>query len=112
MCPNVRTMQCISMWKSLKSLICALHARIDVEVVLHQVVKYGVIRKDSLCRDLNIWDTLYTAGRLQKPVLTLEADAEVATASKHNRMSALIASLLLLPKIFTEKVCCLIAFCS
>ena len=75
---------------------------------MHQVVKYGVIRKDSLCRDLSIWDTLYTAGRLQKPVLTLEADAEVDKASKQNRMSALIASLLLLPKLFSEKVSSLI----
>lgn len=72
--------------------------------MLHQVVKYGVISKDSLCRDLSIWDTLYTAGRLQKPVLTLEADAEVDKASRQNRMSALIASLLLLPKLFSEKV--------
>ena len=73
-------------------------------VLLHQVVKYGVIRKDALCRDLQQWDTLYTAGRLQKPVLTLQADEDVVTASRQNLLSALTASLLLLPKRFSEKV--------
>ena len=68
------------------------------------MVKYGVIRKELLCSDLRGWDTLYTAGRLQKPVLTLLGDAEVSAANARNRQSALLTSLLLLPQRFTSQV--------
>lgn len=70
------------------------------------VVKYGVIRKDLLCSDLRDWDTLYAAGRLQKPVLTLRADREVVAANLQNQASALTASLLLLPRRFTSQDLC------
>lgn len=69
-----------------------------------QVVKYGVINKNSLCRDLQQWDTLYTAGRLQKPVMTLKADDQVIKAGIRNYISALVVSLLLLPRVFSKQV--------
>jgi translocator assembly and maintenance protein 41 len=34
-------------------------------------IKYGVVNIETLCRDLLEWDTLYLAGRLQKPVLLI-----------------------------------------
>lgn len=34
-----------------------------------RVIKYGVISMDQLKRDLREWDSLYVAGRLQKPVI-------------------------------------------
>lgn len=71
---------------------------------LVQVIKYGVTRKEALCRDLEHWDTLYVAGRLQKPVLTLEEDAAISRANQKNQMAALGASLLLLPQAFTTQV--------
>lgn len=99
---NVSEQTCTLFINALEALDKSIEQ--EFTAVLHQVVKYGVIRKDSLCRDLLQWDTLYTAGRLQKPVLTLQTDPDVEKASVQNRMSALIASLLLLPKIFSEKV--------
>lgn len=69
-----------------------------------QVIKYGVIGKETLCRDLTLWDTLYAAGRLQKPVLTLVEDPDVAKACSKNHLSALTTSLLLLPEQFTTQV--------
>jgi translocator assembly and maintenance protein 41 len=33
-----------------------------------QRVKYGVISMDALLKDLTEWDSLYVAGRMQKPV--------------------------------------------
>ena len=38
---------------------------------LAQMIKYGVISLAALERDLQQWDTLYCAGRLHKPVMTL-----------------------------------------
>lgn len=69
-----------------------------------QVIKYGVIGTETLCRDLTTWDTLYAAGRLQKPVLALKESEAVTAANRQNHLSALITSLLLLPQQFTAQV--------
>ncbi len=50
-----------------------------------------------LVRDLLEWDALYVAGRMQKPVATLAADARVAAAAERNLQAALACALLLLP---------------
>lgn len=68
-----------------------------------QLVKYGVINIDTLCRDLSEWDTLYLAGRLQKPVKILRDDPRVRVANQINLLSALRVALLLLPEKFSEK---------
>ena len=67
------------------------------------LIKYGVVNLDTLCRDLSEWDTLYLAGRLQKPVKILRDDPRVRLANQVNLLSAVRASLLLLPESFTEK---------
>ena len=41
------------------------------------MAKYGVVNIDTLCRDLSEWNTLYLAGRLQKPVKILRNDPQV-----------------------------------
>lgn len=68
-----------------------------------QVIKYGVIGTEALCRDLTQWDALYAAGRLQKPVLTLRESRAVTAANAANQAAALAASLLLLPRDFTAQ---------
>ncbi|KAI9677309.1 MAG: Mitochondrial translocator assembly and maintenance protein 41 [Trizodia sp. TS-e1964] len=67
------------------------------------LIKYGVVNLDTLCRDLSEWDTLYLAGRLQKPVKILRDDPRVRLANQVNLISALRTALLLLPPNFTEK---------
>ncbi|KAH0534120.1 hypothetical protein FGG08_007278 [Glutinoglossum americanum] len=66
------------------------------------LIKYGVVSLETLCRDLSTWDTLYLAGRLQKPVKILRDDPRVRLANQVNLISALRTALLLLPETFTE----------
>ena len=70
-------------------------------------IKYGVISRADFISDLLYWDTLYAAGRLQKPVKILEnvskeMDQELHLALRMNLTSALHTALLLLPDRFTE----------
>ncbi|KAA6415130.1 MAG: mitochondrial matrix Mmp37 [Lasallia pustulata] len=67
------------------------------------LIKYGVVNLDTLCRDLSEWDSLYLAGRLQKPVKILRDDARVRLANQVNLISAVRTALLLLPDTFTEQ---------
>ena len=67
------------------------------------LIKYGVVNLDTLCRDLSEWNTLYLAGRLQKPVKILRDDPRVRLANQINLISAVRTALLLLPPNFTEQ---------
>lgn len=67
------------------------------------LIKYGVVNLDTLCRDLSQWDTLYLAGRLQKPVKILRDNPSVRLANQVNLISAVRTALLLLPPEFTEQ---------
>lgn len=67
------------------------------------LIKYGVVNLDTLCRDLSEWDTLYLAGRLQKPVKILRDNPSVRLANQVNLISAVRTALLLLPSDFTEE---------
>lgn len=66
-------------------------------------IKYGVVNLDTLYRDLAEWDTLYLAGRLQKPVKILRDDPRIRLANQVNLISALRTALLMLPPRFTER---------
>lgn len=66
------------------------------------LIKYGVVNLDTLCRDLSQWDTLYLAGRLQKPVKILRDHPNVRLANQFNLLSAVRVALLLLPAEFSE----------
>ncbi|KKA30598.1 hypothetical protein TD95_000848 [Thielaviopsis punctulata] len=72
-------------------------------VVNGMLIKYGVTSISNLCKDLSTWDTMYLAGRLQKPVKILRDNASVRMANQQNLMAAVRASLLLLPENFTER---------
>ena len=67
------------------------------------MIKYGVVNLDTICEDLSEWDTLYLAGRLQKPVKILRDEPRVRLANQINLMSAVRTALLMLPEKFTEK---------
>ncbi|GMR52530.1 hypothetical protein PMAYCL1PPCAC_22725 [Pristionchus mayeri] len=67
-----------------------------------RLIKYGVISEQDLKTDLLDWRWLYVAGRLQKPVFdVIEPTADIANWIEQNRLSALQASLLLLPDTFS-----------
>lgn len=66
-------------------------------------IKYGVVSIDDLISDLIQWDSLYLAGRLQKPVRVLRDDTRVRMASRTNSLNALRVALLLLPERFDEE---------
>ncbi|KIX03406.1 uncharacterized protein Z518_06958 [Rhinocladiella mackenziei CBS 650.93] len=67
------------------------------------LIKYGVVNLDTLCKDLSEWNTLYLAGRLQKPVKILRDNPAVRLANQVNLIAAVRTALLLLPAEFTEK---------
>lgn len=67
------------------------------------LIKYGVVQLGTLEKDLTEWDTLYLAGRLQKPVKILRDDPKIRLANQMNLLSALRTALLLLPPNFTEE---------
>ncbi|KAL2820598.1 histidinol-phosphate aminotransferase [Aspergillus granulosus] len=66
------------------------------------LIKYGVVNIDTLCSDLSQWNTLYLAGRLQKPVKILRDHPKVRLANQMNLLSAVRVALLLMPETFTE----------
>lgn len=67
------------------------------------MIKYGVVNLNTLATDLSEWQTLYLAGRLQKPVKILRDDAAIRLANQVNLISALRTALLMLPEKFTER---------
>lgn len=67
------------------------------------MIKYGVVNLDTIQRDLSQWDTLYLAGRLQKPVKILRDDPRVRLANQINLISAVRTALLMLGSEFTER---------
>lgn len=66
------------------------------------LIKYGVTSINNLVHDLSTWDSLYLAGRLQKPVKILRDHPQVRLANQHNLLAAVRTGLLLLPPNFTE----------
>ncbi|KAM3425379.1 Phosphatidate cytidylyltransferase [Cercospora zeina] len=67
------------------------------------MIKYGVVHLDTLANDLTDWNTLYLAGRLQKPVKILRDDPRIRLSNQVNLISALRTALLMLPESFNEK---------
>lgn len=67
-----------------------------------QTIKYGVTSIDNLCSDLLMWNTLYLAGRMHKPLRIIKDDARVRLTQQVNLTSALRAALLTLPSHFNE----------
>ncbi|KAJ2849619.1 Mitochondrial translocator assembly and maintenance protein 41, partial [Coemansia erecta] len=67
------------------------------------VVKYGVVSMETLSSDLLNWDTLYLAGRMHKPTLTLRRDPLMRISKQVNLTHAVRAALLMLPKNFTSE---------
>jgi translocator assembly and maintenance protein 41 len=67
------------------------------------MVKYGVVSMDRLLLDLHTWDTLYLAGRFQKPTLVLRNDSRFTISNQINLKYAVRAALCLLPKRFTKQ---------
>jgi translocator assembly and maintenance protein 41 len=75
------------------------HPYIEVNGML---IKYGVTSIDNLVNDLSSWDSLYLAGRLQKPVKILRDHPRVRLANQHNLIAAIRTAMLLLPPEFSE----------
>lgn len=76
----------------------------NVECMVHgRIIKYGVVSVDTLVKDLMDWETLYMAGRMQKPINVLRDEPRIKLANQVNLSSAVRASLLLLPETFSEE---------
>ncbi|KAI1724940.1 mitochondrial matrix mmp37 domain-containing protein [Ditylenchus destructor] len=68
-----------------------------------RIIKYGIIDVQDIVTDLIDWNWLYTAGRLQKPVLDIikPKDETLKDALIENRRNAMRVALLQLPDYFT-----------
>lgn len=67
-----------------------------------QMIKYGVITQTRLKEDLLHWQSLYSSGRLQKPVKFLSSISDqIQSCLDTNLKHALNASLLCLPEKFS-----------
>ena len=66
-------------------------------------IKYGVMSLEALERDLEHWDKLYVAGRLQKPVNKVRSTQTIDELITKNQKAALNLSLLMLPEQFTAE---------
>ncbi|GIL94530.1 hypothetical protein Vretimale_762, partial [Volvox reticuliferus] len=82
-----------------------VHFNTLVQLDGQMMIKYGVIEAASLERDLSLWEHLYIAGRMQKPVTPLlpAPPGPLAAAQESNLHNALAAALVLLPPTFTEE---------
>lgn len=58
--------------------------------------KIGTIEKEDFLNDLNNWNTFYVAGRMQKPILVVQAPKEIENAIEYNRHAGLLSTKLLL----------------
>lgn len=84
----------------------------DAQVLFHVVdqdlennlpkMKYGVVDRQDLERDLTQWESLYLAGRLHKPTLpVVSRDDTILKAQNQNLKAATAAALLLSPESST-----------
>lgn len=67
-----------------------------------QLIKYGVMDRQAAIRDLACWESLYLAGRMHKPVVTLKSCTGVVGAQKRNVRAAIATALLLCSHSFTK----------
>lgn len=70
-----------------------------------RIIKYGVIDLEDFSNDMLNWETMYVAGRLHKPVLSLKGldDPKINSMFKRNLRAAVETSLLTLPESFPEE---------
>lgn len=66
-------------------------------------LKYGVTTMWNLRGDLREWQTLYLAGRMQKPIRLLKSDEMTEAAMRMNHLGAVRTALLFLPENFLER---------
>jgi translocator assembly and maintenance protein 41 len=80
----------------------------DKSEIGSQYWKYGVISTNDLLEDLNTWNHLFIAGRLQKPVLDLDSSyfsyavEKIQEGRKANLKAAAAAAMIILPQNFSE----------
>ena len=88
--------------------------------MIQRQIKYGVVTTNDLIRDLVDWEYLYLAGRMHKPIVSIDLSStndrdglnaepksydmkqEVEEAQRINLLSAVSASLLLQPPMSTQ----------
>ncbi|XP_054752297.2 phosphatidate cytidylyltransferase, mitochondrial-like [Lytechinus pictus] len=70
-----------------------------------RLIKYGVVKTDTLVQELINWNNLYLSGRLHKPVHVIKRmqNSALYNAMRRNQQSAVYTSLLLLPEQFSEE---------
>jgi len=86
------------------------HPFVDIQLnstAIQRQVKYGVVSTDDLIQDLLNWEYLYLAGRMHKPIVSIDLKSndalrqrndradEIEEAQRINLLSAVSASLLL-----------------
>lgn len=81
---------------------CGTHYNARLFDARGEPFKYGVASVEDVVRDLERWEYLFVAGRMQKPHETMLTSAAVRDAQRVNVRNAANAALLTLPESFSE----------
>jgi translocator assembly and maintenance protein 41 len=67
-------------------------------------MKYGVIEKRDIIRDLTDWESLYIAGRMQKPTLAITTMTDELIEAQQKNLNAAAAAALLLSPLYSPTI--------
>ena len=82
----------------------------DAHVLFHVVddkpawMKYGVISQKDIVNDLTGWESLYIAGRMQKPTLSISSPSDELLEAQQTNLDAAVAAALLLSPISSSSL--------
>ena len=86
------------------------HIPMNITRYPQRLMKYGVVSRDRILKDLHQWTDMYGAGRLHKPVKILQYDEEIENAITINRENAVRTGTYLLTHLLANSLTYLLTY--